>query len=683
MNLTESKLKYLFSWLKSRRVRYVALLALSLFVVLAVMRLGFYWYFSTEDEHLIGGQFFDALYIGFKFDLRLAILMVLPVLLLETIPKINVILNKVTRWISLSYLIIVFTLILLMYFLDYGHYAYLNERLNATALQFADDMVISAEMVWQTYPVVWLVILLSGLILAYVLAVRFYIYPILDKEYHRIGILERIIGVTLFGFILLFGIYGKLSWYPLRWSDAFFTKSDFVNAVAVNPVLFFYDTLHNKQKSYDKEKTEKHFPLMARHLGINLQQNKSLDYTRVTPARSKQSVAPNIVYVIMESFGSNQYGLFGNNLNSTPYLDELGRQGLVFDRFTIPTGGGTARSVFTAMTGIPDVYPEETASHNPLLIDQHLIMNEFDGYEKYYLLGGSASWRNIRGFLTQNIRGLHLYEEGSYTEPRVDVWGISDLSLFREANKVLKNSAADKPFVAVIQTAGNHRPYTIPEDNEGFEIQSLPDDKKQWQGYLSDGRYNAVRLMDHSVGKFIEMAKKESYFENTIFVFHGDHGIQSSPSPHMPKSFDQLNLARFFSPLIIYSPAIINEAKRINTVASEIDVFPTLAGLAGIEYSNKTMGRDLLNPIENMQNYTPLLSNVRLDGMMGVMSERFILWRDHFDKKITLHELASDEPQKDVKKLYAQETQKMSELAEAMYETSRYMLHFNTSASTK
>ncbi|MDH5518672.1 MAG: sulfatase-like hydrolase/transferase [Gammaproteobacteria bacterium] len=673
-------MKYLSAWLGSRRVRYVALLALTLFVVFAVMRLGFYWYFSTEDEHLAGGEFFNALYIGFKFDLRLAILVVLPVLLLEAIPKINLVLNKLTRWISIAYLLIVFTIILLMYFVDYGHYAYLNERLNATALQFADDMVISAEMVWQTYPVIWLIILLSVLILAFVVAVRFYIYPVLDKEYKRIGILERIIGVTLFGFILLFGIYGKLSWYPLRWSDAFFTKSPFVNAVAVNPVLFFYDTLHNKQKRFDKAKAEKYFPLMAAHLGIDTALNKPLDYSRVIAAKPGKTPAPNIVYVILESFGSNQYGLFGNSLDSTPYLDQLGRQGLVFDRFTIPTGGGTARSVFTAMTGIPDVYPEETASHNPLLIDQHLIMNEFDGYEKYYLLGGSASWRNIRGFLTQNIKGLHLYEEGSYTEPRVDVWGISDLSLFREANKVLKKSAAGKPFVAVIQTAGNHRPYTIPEDNQGFVVKSLPDDKNQWQGYLSDGRYNAVRMMDHSVGKFIEMAKQESYFKNTIFVFHGDHGIQSSPSPHLPKYHDRLNFARFSSPLIIYGPAVIDQPKRISSIASEVDVFPILAGLAGIEYTNTTLGRDLLNPFAGMQNYSPLISNVRMDGMMGVMSDRFVLWRDHYNKKVLMHELASDKPQDDVREQYPGQAQKLSELAEAMYETSRYMLHYNQTA---
>ena len=95
-------------------------------------------------------------------------------------------------------------------------------------------------------------------------------------------------------------------------------------------------------------------------------------------------------------------------------------------------------------------------------------MNAFKDHRKFYFLGGSASWANIRGLLANNIPGLEIYEEGSYTSPRVDVWGISDLSLFEEANDVLKNS--DEPFFAIIQTSGNHRPYTIPEDNKGFKI---------------------------------------------------------------------------------------------------------------------------------------------------------------------------------------------------------------------
>lgn len=677
MSFKDSVLTVFFAWTRSRRVQHVAMLVVAFFVVLTIMRTGFYLYFGLANDTLSADLISDALYIGLKFDLRLAVLLVLPVLFLEFIPKFNSMLNKLTRSISMIYIVIAFVSLLLFYFLDFGYYAYLNERLNASAMQFLDDLAISAGMVWQTYPVIWLSLLLCVLVVIFVLTIRYYVYPVLDKEYKRINVIERVVGSVIFGAILLFGIYGKLSWYPLRWSDAFISKTPFVNAVAINPVLYFYDTLHNKEKNYDQAKAEKYFPVVAKYLGVDV--NKKLDFSRKVASTNKSLTTPNIVYVILESFGSNQYGLFGNTLDSTPYLDEIGKNSIVFDRFIVPTGSGTARSVFTAMTGIPDVYPDGTASHNPLLIDQHLIMDEFGGYDKYYFLGGSASWRNIRGFLTQNIKGLNLYEEGSYTEPRVDVWGLSDLSLFRESSKVLKERDQKKPFIAIIQTAANHRPFTIPEDNDGFEIKSLPKDENNWQGYKSEGRYNAVRMMDHSVGQFFEMIKNEDYFNNTIFVFHGDHGVASSPSPHMSKSFDQLFLTTYAVPLIIYSPGLIKEPKRIKKVVSEADVFPTLAGLAGIEYKNQALGRDILNLGAEQESYAPMLSKVHLFGKVGIMDDRFLLWNDHIENKTFLHDMFSDEPANDVKDQYKEKTEKLSELAEAFYETSRYMLYFNQS----
>ena len=61
-----------------------------------------------------------------------------------------------------------------------------------------------------------------------------------------------------------------------------------------------------------------------------------------------------------------------------------------------------------------------------------------------------------------------MYEQEDYKAKTIDVWGISDKSnYFLQANDVLKQQ--QKPFFAVIQTADNHRPYTIPEeDKENF-----------------------------------------------------------------------------------------------------------------------------------------------------------------------------------------------------------------------
>ena len=131
---------------------------------------------------------------------------------------------------------------------------------------------------------------------------------------------------------------------------------------------------------------------------------------------------------------------------------------------------------------MPDIELNKTSSRNPLVVRQHTIINAFKGYDKYYFLGGSANWGEIRGLLLHNIPGLHVFEEGSYSSPRVDVWGISDLNLFEEANKVLRKKKG-KPFFAIIQTSGNHKPYTIPDDNRGFKVLAADEDEVVKYGF--------------------------------------------------------------------------------------------------------------------------------------------------------------------------------------------------------
>src|SRR5690606_10792345 len=106
----------------------------------------------------------------------------------------------------------------------------------------------------------------------------------------------------------------------------------------------------------------------------------------------------------------------------------------------------------------PDVEYPNTASRNPAYVNQHSIIGDYEGYEKLYFIGGSSSWANIRGLLTNNIPGLKLYEEENFNYEANDVWAISDKRLFKESSAILKEQK--KPFVAVIQMADNHRPYT-------------------------------------------------------------------------------------------------------------------------------------------------------------------------------------------------------------------------------
>lgn len=132
--------------------------------------------------------------------------------------------------------------------------------------------------------------------------------------------------------------------YPgirLRWSDAYGSESPLETSLALNRVLQIYDTLNNAGISYDESKAREHFLLIAKNLDIDPAQAAKLDCSQQVSA-TLLNQRPNIVYVILESLGSNEFGGFGNPHNPTSFLDDLAVNGTVFDRCSIPTGGGTA-----------------------------------------------------------------------------------------------------------------------------------------------------------------------------------------------------------------------------------------------------------------------------------------------------------------------------------------------------
>jgi phosphoglycerol transferase MdoB-like AlkP superfamily enzyme len=444
--------------------------------------------------------------------------------------------------------------------------------------------------------------------------------------------------------------------------------------VTVNPVIHAASTLKNKDVQFDKEAVVQHYDQMAAYLGVDEPDRENLNFKRVGHANGFHVSQPNVILVFLESFATYKTGLSGNALDPTPYFDSLARDGIYFDNFFVPHTG-TARSVFTALTGLADVETQRTSSRNPLIVNQHTIVNAFKDYEKLYFIGGSASWGNIRGLLSHNIPGLKLYEEGSYESPRMDVWGISDLHLFEEANKVLRTQ--QKPFFAIIQTSGNHRPYNIPEDNRGFQVRDV--DKKEVfeHGFHSVGEYNSFRFMDHSIRIFIEEAKKESYFDNTVFVFFGDHGIHANTGKHTPKFEEQLKIQGLRVPFVIYAPRLLPKGKVINKVASEVDVLPTIAGLAANGYVNTTMGRDLLD--ERFDNMRYAFTVTHGQGLrIGLLDDRYyFLMNDDGSNKV-LHDMHSDNPRDNVMAQFSDEAHQLEQFTRAIFETTRYMRYHNS-----
>lgn len=548
--------------------------------VFSVARYCLFVFFKSDTN-----QFSDELAtfaLGIRFDLRLALIGLLPLFLmiLFNLPKS---LSKKITLIYLGFLSVVFTLV---YIIDFAHFAYLNQRLNAGALSLLEDTAIALEMVWQSYPVIWMII---GLVV-FVLLLNFIFKALWNRFFKKdywVPRKNRILFSITFFLLMALGIFGRINQYPLRWSDAFALGSDFKASVALNPFESFLNTFNFRQKNYDLDKVKAAYPDMAYWLNLNHQD--TLNYTRTIPAQDTKPL--NVVLIIMESFSYYKSSVAGNPLNTTPFFDSLSQQGYLFDRLYTPTIG-TARGVWGVITGIPDVELQKTASRNPLAVDQNTIINDFKNYEKLYFLGGSTSWANIRGVLNNNIEGVRIYEDSYFKSPIVDVWGISDKSLFEESNEVLKN--IDGPFFSIIQTAGNHRPYTIPSvDVPDFQPIELPLDSLKKYGFESNEELNAFRYSDYCLKRFFDIASKEKYFENTVFAMVGDHGIPGNAKALLPDAFTDLRLNAMHVPMLIYHKGMT--PARFDFPGSQLDILPTIASYVGIEYRNSSIGKNLLD----------------------------------------------------------------------------------------
>ena len=649
-------------------------------IIMSLLRFVFVNYFSapaSADNNLTSSYI-----LGFRYDLRYVTIVMMITLLFSYIKPLNPFDKKLGKKIAIITWMLFSSLLLFFYTADFIHYAYVHQRLNASILSYIDNPLISMQMMWQSYSIITIIIIF--LVVEWVLY-KFisFTYQLSDK-YKRTGSqFKNIITQTIFFIILLYAAIGNIIYkggqYPLRWSNAYSLGSDYKANVALNPMQSFFSSLNFRSSKIDTDLIKKNYSVIADYLTIpsNEQDAQNLQFARIhNPVNNnlEASTIKNVVLVICESFSAYKSSMMGNPLNTTPYFNDMKKQGVYFNRAFSPAYG-TARGVWAVLTGTPDVLEGKTSSRNPLAVDQHSIIADFKNYEKYYFLGGSASWANIRGVLTNNISDLKIFEQGSYQSSEIDVWGISDKNLFLEANKTLSKNT--KPFFAIIQTADNHRPYTIPaEDLKVFVKKTVPKDSLLKFGFENNEEYNAFRYTDFCIEQYIEAAKKEKYFNETLFVFIGDHGIKGDAGTMLPKSFTEQGLTNMHVPLLFYAPSIL-QPKEYSIPVSQLDVLPSIASLCNIPYTNTTMGKNVFITVQQKNNAIFLYDD--FNQQIGVLNNEFYYGyqlknpsKPIFESALNNEVVKNDSVQK-----------QMDILTKTIYETAKYMLIHNQKLNIK
>lgn len=646
------------------RLRFLAATALLLWGLQAVLRAVFLAAFLPPPaSRSPAGALAHAVYLGLKFDLRAALLLCLPVAAGIWLPPLDPRRVAARRgW--LAYAVASSVASLLVAAVDLGYYGWLHSRLNATVLEHVEAPAIALQTVWEHYPVVPGILGLALAAAAYGwvshrAAARALVEPTVPLS--RAG---RVAATIVFAVLYAAGVYGKWSRYPLRWSDAHAGADRFAAALALHPLLNLFDTYEFRSPDLNEDQVREHYDRIARALGVDHPDPATLDYARIVrPAPRERPL--NLVLIHLESWAAFKTGVMGNPLDPTPRFDRIAREGILFTNFFV-TRPPTARCVFSVLFGTPDIHVPHSSSNDPLVARQHCVLNALDGYDKMYFIGGSAAWGNIRGILG-NVEGIRIYEEGDHEGPADDVWGISDLRLFEEANRVLR--ARERPFVAFIQTAGNHPPFTIPEYHGGFEtVERDPD--LLWQNGFDDrnAEFNAIRFLDHSLGRFFDLARGEDYFRDTVFLMYGDHGTNATDA--VP--WEALRLTYHHVPFVVYAPGLSGGGRVVEENGMLVDVLPTAMGFTGVPYLNTTLGRDLLAERPPGDRF----AYVDDSEYQGLIEDGFYLRRDP-DAALRLFRHRSERPTQDVAAQEPERVERMSRFLRGLHETSKYLLYHN------
>ena len=287
----------------------------------------------------------------------------------------------------------------------------------------------------------------------------------------------------------------------------------------------------------------------------------------------------NLVIILEESLGATFVESLGG-LPVTPKLEQLKDEGWWFDNM-YATGTRSVRGIEAVVSGFPPTPAQSVvklsgAQQNFYTLASTLQQQDF---HTSFVYGGEAHFDNMRGFFTANGFS-EVIDLPKMTKPEfVGSWGASDEDLFNAAAKHLADmSAQQKPFFSLIFTSSNHEPFEFPDDKI-----ALYDSEKATVN-------NAVKYADYALGQFIAQAKQQAYWHNTLFVIVADHDNRVYGNSLVP-------VHKFQIPALMLGADL--KPKTISSLASQIDLAPTILSLMGISAQTPLLGRDFSRDAES------------------------------------------------------------------------------------
>ena len=384
------------------------------------------------------------------------------------------------------------------------------------------------------------------------------------------------------------------------------SKNVFVNELQANGLYKFYLAFENNKldyfKFYKTLSNDKAFAILKQQFATISGENTTRKITGDSLENHK-----NVVLITIESYSADFMKAYGNEQNITPFLDSLAQKGLQFTNL-YAAGNRTVRGLEAVTLCLPPTAGESVVKRedNKNKFSTGFIFKQ-KGYSVKFMYGGDAFFDNMQDFYSGN--GYQIIDKSSFSPEEItfsNVWGVCDEDMYNKAIKVMNIEAKqNKPFFNHIMTVSNHRPFTYP--NNKIDI---PGDIKSRDG--------GVKYTDYALKKFFEMASKQPWFKNTVFVIVADHCASSAGKTQLP-------LDKYRIPAFIYSPG--EKPSKCNKLMSQIDLMPTLFGFLHFDYKSKFFGQDVLKPDYKPRAFIATYQDLGLikDNVLTILSPKQVV----------------------------------------------------------
>ena len=533
-------------------------------------------FFLFKDRVTETADYWYIFPIGLRMDLiLLCYLSFLPALLLSFVP------NNYIKYINkfIAYYSILFLFLIL--FVELATPDFVSQYDTRPNRIFLDYLIYPKEvigMLLKSYlPSVIITFLILGIALYFALKKGKSLFYTQATDYKF-----KLMIFPLLVFLLFFGARSSLtSKRPINASNAVFSTDQLTNCLGLNSfytVAYAAYSIKNEgnTKMYGKMDEEEAISRVKKYMDVTEFTDSSIPFLHVQKPDTILERPYNLVIFLQESLGAEYVGVLGGK-PLTPEFDKLSKEGLLFTNLYC-TGTRSVRGIEAVVTGF---LPSPSESVVKLSNSQQGFFTIADalkrkGYETSFIYGGMANFDNMASFFNGNGFEDIVDQDDFDTDGKKyafkGTWGYSDEDLAVKANEYFK-SKGTKPFFSLMFSTSNHEPFEYPEGRiKGYDKKAATVN-------------NAMKYADFSIGKFMEMAKKESYYKNTVFIIIADHNTRTFGKNLVP-------INKFHIPALIIGPNV-PVGKVYSQLASQIDIPPTLLSYLGAEFETPMVGRNL------------------------------------------------------------------------------------------